>query len=140
MTHTLQDSDYKQLILIRGLPGSGKTTFANEYLAPKGYLLVEADMYFMVRGNYCFNPMYLKEAHAWCLDTTRIYLNQGFRVVVCNTFTRHWELTPYFSLGWPTTVLCAKGQFSRKVPDYAYNNMRDRFMPYEREIFINNTD
>ena len=47
------------MVLIRGLPGSGKSTCARE-----DYAHIEADMYFMdAEGNYKYNP---SKAHAWC--------------------------------------------------------------------------
>ena len=52
----------KQLILLRGLPGSGKSTFANLL----GGIHVEADQYFMQDGEYKFDASKLKQAHNWC--------------------------------------------------------------------------
>jgi len=42
----------KELFLLRGIPGSGKSTIA-ESINPNGYN-VEADMYFTVDGEYVF--------------------------------------------------------------------------------------
>jgi len=52
----------KQLILLRGLPGSGKSTFANLL----GGIHVEADQYFIQDGEYKFDASKLKQAHNWC--------------------------------------------------------------------------
>jgi len=40
-----------KLILVRGLPGSGKSTFAKTF----GCLHVEADMFYIVGGKYRFD-------------------------------------------------------------------------------------
>ena len=66
------------LILIRGLPGSGKSTMAR--VKYPNHIHLEADMYFEDdKGNYNFDPKKLKEAHKWCLETTRSLLSIGRR-------------------------------------------------------------
>ena len=52
----------KKLFLVRGISGSGKTTFAKEL----GGVHFETDNYFMVDGEYKFDGTKLKEAHQWC--------------------------------------------------------------------------
>ena len=47
----------KDLILLRGLPGSGKSTFAKMLVRDKDYRHKEADMFFVdSEGNYKFEP------------------------------------------------------------------------------------
>jgi len=53
------------LFLVRGLPGSGKTSFASAIW--NDYAVCEADKFFYDKeGNYNFDGSKLKEAHAWC--------------------------------------------------------------------------
>ena len=82
------------LVLIRGLPGSGKTTMAR-VLALVGYEHYEADQYFERDGQYQFNPSELPKAHAWCLARVKESMALGVSCVVANTFTRLWEMQPY---------------------------------------------
>ena len=51
------------LIIIRGLPGSGKTTLAKSF---EGYQHFESDKCFMVGDKYEFDPTELSTAHAFC--------------------------------------------------------------------------
>jgi predicted kinase len=89
----------RTLYLIRGLPGSGKTTFARE-LVPD-FLVCEADKFFMTENGYEFNPTKLTEAHSWCQKIVETYMMDSElypKIAVSNTFTRDWELNPYFDL------------------------------------------
>ncbi|XP_043203069.1 uncharacterized protein LOC122371062 [Amphibalanus amphitrite] len=87
------------LVLMRGLPGSGKTTLAKQ-LAGRGGLVVSADDYFVnSRGQYVFNPAKLSEAHEWCRQQARAAMRRGRTpVVVDNTNTQAWEMQPYVKL------------------------------------------
>lgn len=86
------------LHLIRGLPGSGKSTLARAYAA-RGYVHLEADDFFIQPdGRYQFDPSQIGAAHAWCRSQVAIALAAGRNVVVANTFTRRWEIAPYYEL------------------------------------------
>jgi energy-coupling factor transporter ATP-binding protein EcfA2 len=59
-----------ELVLIRGLPGAGKSTMA-KVLALVGYEHFEADMFFVKDGTYCYDRTRIRDAHAWCQNMTR---------------------------------------------------------------------
>jgi predicted kinase len=89
----------RTLYLIRGLPGSGKSTFARE-LVPD-FLVCEADKFFITENGYEFDPSKLSEAHTWCQKTVEAYMRNSEtfpKIAVANTFTRDWEMNPYFDL------------------------------------------
>lgn len=90
----------KSLYIIRGIPGSGKSTFAKSLVVNKDYCHKEADMFFIDDdGNYDFNPSKLKEAHQWCQEEVEFLMRLGHTsVVVSNTFTQEWEMEPYNKL------------------------------------------
>jgi predicted kinase len=85
------------LYLIRGVPGSGKSTFAQS-LRSAGVVteVFEADQFFVnAEGDYKFNPSHLYDAHAVCQDRTELYLREGFSVAVSNTSTTEKEVETY---------------------------------------------
>ena len=92
------------LFLVRGLPGSGKTSFASAIW--NDYAVCEADKFFYDKeGNYNFDPSKLKEAHAWCKNEVESRMiehqnNQQYYpdIAVSNTFTQEWEMEDYFKL------------------------------------------
>ena len=83
-----------ELVLVRGLPGSGKSTYARSLGIPH----FEADQYFMVEGEYLFDRSRLSEAHADCQQRTLDCLLSGNSCVVSNTFTMRWELANYYRM------------------------------------------
>ena len=132
----------KNLILVRGVPGSGKSTTAKLLGAGgAGYAHFEADQYFMVDGKYKFDPTKLKEAHAWCRDSVEhaMLLNHttGYNstIIVSNTFTQEWEMQAYYDLAksWGYTVFSIivenrhGGVNEHGVPDEVLTKMKDRF-------------
>lgn len=89
---------FEDLILCRGLPGSGKSAVARA-LAKVGYAHFEADMFFYVDGIYRYDGRSIQDAHDWCKRKTREALRRGDKVVVSNTFTRLSEMAPYYAMG-----------------------------------------
>lgn len=87
----------KTLLIVRGLSGSGKTEFATLVADT----VVSADDFFVVHGEYQFDPTKLPQAHQWCQRTIReSLLLQPFRrvVAVANTFSQRWEMEPYLQM------------------------------------------
>ena len=127
----------KILFIVRGLPGSGKSTFAKT-LGGKHF---ETDNFFMVDGEYKFDVTKLKAAHEWCQNSvnTAMILNittdLNNTIVVSNTFTQEWEMKPYFDMaetyGYRVFSLIVEnrhgGVNQHEVPEDKLEIMKNRF-------------
>lgn len=130
------------LTLVRGLPGSGKSTYAKGMKA----LHLEADQFFEDGlGYYKFDPKLLSVAHDWCYSNTVKALKCGFRVVVSNTFTKMWELERYLSIpslidGVSVSVVEMKTQFEtiHGVPEEKLKQMAERWQEIPMSWIENN--
>lgn len=126
------------LVLVRGLPGSGKSTYAKTY----PFLHYEADMYHMVKGEYKFVGENVKAAHEWCFTSTKVALNNGASVVVSNTFTRLFEMQKYIDLANDLSVQLlvykCNGQHGsvHNVPEDVLKSMAARWEDYPGELNV----
>ena len=82
-----------KLILYRGAPGSGKSSAAQKMFP--GILLCENDMFHMHNGVYEWSKDNMPKAISWCVRMVRIALENGFDVVVANTFTKRKFVEAY---------------------------------------------
>ncbi|MDX2174267.1 MAG: AAA family ATPase [Bacteroidota bacterium] len=88
------------LFLLRGLPGSGKTTLAKELSENGKYPIFSVDDYFTSeQGNYNFEYDKNHLAYKLCEENTRRNMENGIeKIFIHNTFTLDWEIEPYFKL------------------------------------------
>lgn len=124
-----------KVILIRGLPGSGKSTYYKNYFSDT-HVLVEADMFFIKSdGTYLFEPHKLRDAHAWCFETFRSHVENDQPVVVANTFTQLWEIQPYLDVAPYAFIFRMMGQHGNihGVPLETIERMKHRFENIENE-------
>jgi len=133
----------KILYIVRGIPGSGKSTFAKKIVG-HDFLVCEADKYFVNKetGEYKFDFSKIKDAHKFCQDMVETYMkdslvnNQFYREsAVSNTFTQEWEMDPYFKLakeyGYTVFSIVVENRHGgtnvHNVPEDKIEQMKNRF-------------
>ena len=85
-------NEVNHLIIVRGHPGSGKTTFAKKF-AELGYKHFENDSFFVdENGVYTFDFQFHQQAKDVCIQNTIDALKAGDWVVVSNTYTKIKEM------------------------------------------------
>ena len=133
----------KVLYIVRGIPGSGKSTFAKK-LVGEDFLVCEADKYFINQenGKYEFDISKIKDAHKWCQNIVETYMrdslinDQYYReIAVSNTFTQEWEMEPYLELaktyGYKVFSIVVENRHGginqHGVPEEKLEQMKNRF-------------
>lgn len=134
----------KILFLIRGLPGSGKSTLGEYLVKNTLYINVEADQFFIKDGKYTFDGSKLKEAHKWCINKVEDDMKchaETFEgevpnsIVVSNTFTTEKEMQPYYELAqkynYNVVSLIVENRHNginiHNVPQETMEKMKNRF-------------
>ncbi|MEK7535650.1 MAG: AAA family ATPase [Patescibacteria group bacterium] len=84
----------KKFIIMRGVPGSGKTTRAMELAGLKGRIH-SADYFFAGEGgNYRFDRGHIEEAHIFCFEMVRASMEMARPLIIldsCNIQRKHFR-------------------------------------------------
>lgn len=128
-----------KLILLRGLPGSGKSSLA-EFLSMTlpSCVYFEADMARIDEaGIYKFNAKDMPKTHSWCIRQVESAMKEFEyqTLIVSNTFTENWEMRPYMDLAckyhYQIVTLIVENNHGHKsiynVPRDTMNAMKERF-------------
>ena len=121
----------KTLYIVRGLPGSGKSSLAKKVAE----LVYSADDFFTnKKGEYNFNVKLLGKAHEWCWGKVRDAMYIGVQAVaVANTFTQGWEAEKYYQIaeeyGYSVFVIECQNDFGNvhDVPQKSIDAMKERW-------------
>lgn len=131
-----------KLIILRGLPGSGKSTWAKQLQEKTGCSHYENDMFFMQNGKYAFDERKYKQATQWCFQQTMKDLTEGKNVVVSNVFVTVNSVNQYLrrakQLGAEVKVFRKISQYKNihSVPLDVLASMKKNFQDYPGEILI----
>jgi predicted kinase len=90
----------KALILLRGLPGAGKSTLAKLLSENGKYPVFSIDDYFEnADGEYHFRFQENHLAYEQCRYNTEMAMKNNLqKIFIAHTFTINWEMKPYFEL------------------------------------------
>ena len=137
---TVGEGDAKDgcLLLVRGLPGSGKSTWARNLLKHiPGGIHLEADMYFETDEAYHWEGDKLAAAHRWCLNSAKIFLAQGKIVLVSNCNLKFSEADDYIRhckrIGKPVDVTTLEDYYGsvHNVPEERMRRLRQRMEDHD---------
>ena len=153
----VEKDDVRELILVRGLPGSGKTRLASIIASlsipecPISVNTFATDDFFIVddgvKKEYKFDPTKLHDYHIRNQNAVEKQMQDAIEsgahfnlpvndlIIVHNTFTQSWEMEAYYELadtyGYTVTSVVVENNHSNKsihnVPDESISKMRDRF-------------
>ena len=129
----------KVLLILRGLPGSGKSAFVQMLIATMHNTptVCCADDYMVNdNGEYDFNPKRLPEVHGKCQNKASMAMFAGHElVVIANTSTTEWAMKPYLETaknhGYMVHSLIVENRHGSEsihnVPDKSLSEMKTRF-------------
>ncbi|XP_024940465.1 uncharacterized protein LOC107267364 isoform X2 [Cephus cinctus] len=124
----------KILVLMRGLPGSGKSYLARSIVSttiaedPAPYIFNTDDYFIMIgQGVYQFDSNKLQEAHSFNKRRVRIAMEEGRSpIIIDNTNTKSWEMQPYVTMavayGYIVEVLEPNTPWVQNVNELAKKN------------------
>lgn len=129
-----------KLLILRGAPGSGKTTVATKTKFFAGWVTVSADQFFTKpNGSYHFDATKLQEAHNWCFNKAKEALSRGSNVVVDNTNRKLSEFKRYLEIpGVEIKVFCVDSSFTstKQIPQHVMVRFFEEYQVYPGERYV----
>lgn len=139
-------------IIMRGIPGSGKSTIAKKIVAFSEAVIVSADNFFMTENGYKFDVTKIREAHKTCFRLFREAVSSAKElVIVDNTNIQAWEISPYMmlaeSFGYDVEIMDVSCDVqiasdrnihdvpSKSVTNMAYRKDREKLPPWWKVTF-----
>ncbi len=130
------------LILLRGLPGAGKSTLAKLLSEEGRYPVFSVDDYFeKENGTYAFKFDENHLAYKQCVSNTEQAMKLGEKkIFVHNTFTMDWEIEPYLALagkyGYTIHVLTVENYHNKKnIHDVSDEQIKKMAEKYKVKLF-----
>lgn len=135
----------KKIVILRGIPGCGKSTIAKWAGSIAGAISFSADHYFMKSGEYKFDPLGLNAAHADCQRKFKSWalMAAGGAAVVDNTNLSLRELNTYINIAkthnikyeiWSIAPQADLARTLHGVPEDSMVRMLGKFNSSEPEV------
>ena len=130
-----------KLLILRGLPGSGKSHYAKKLSKRFNIKHFENDAYLYVNGEYKWTPFTAKLAAKKCFEDTMNELKAGRNAIVSNVFVTKKAIDKYVNaakqLGASVMVVRMTNDFGNihNVPQDTLTSMKNNFQDYPGEIF-----
>ena len=140
MNESNDNAKVPRLLIIRGLPGSGKSTTAKKLSQQFNVAHFENDAYLMHDGKYMWTPETAKEAARKCFEDTMSELRSGRDAIVSNVFVTVKAVNKYANaakhLGVRVMVMRMTGDYGNvhDVPAGTLRSMKNQFEDYPGEL------
>lgn len=128
-----------KLTVIRGVPGTGKSTYAKKHY---DCLILENDMFQIRDGRYCWSADGTKRAVDLCVKMADMALANGSDIVVANTCTRKKYVYCFFNIarkyGAKFEVIRMTKEYGNvhSVPASTLDSMRENFEDWDGEKLV----
>ena len=127
------EMDDKKLIIMRGLPWTGKTHRSKELAGEEGVIFSTDDYWYEVNypdkpDEYSFNRRFLSGAHKWNQLRAHRAIDMGNPLVIIdNTNTTAWEPKPYVQYAlWQDYKVCIEEPTSDRWKEISQLLLRKR--------------
>src|SRR5258708_3097523 len=109
----------KTAYIMRGVPGSGKSTIAKKLAGEKG-VVHSTDSYFYIDGAYRHDASKLREYHKLNLGAFCASLKADIPIVICdNTNVKYWNFTQYVKAAHEAGYIVAYVTLPHPSPEVA---------------------
>lgn len=126
----------KNVVIVRGVAGSGKSTFADLLAKGQGGKIVEADKYAYKGNEYVWKAEELPTYHKLAMAEFENHLKNGEDLVIVSNVSAKWKDFKFYynkavEYGYQVTSLVVENRNNTKsihnVPDETIQRMRENF-------------